>query len=282
MGERKNRVPRVDDLRFATRRSRGLLAVLVVAVWVSDARGLGLPLFEPPRERAVGLGHPGESLVFESRSPGTGGRWRVEAGEWSLFGVDGLGISGLAVEIEKRGWECLLSAAVLGAPVGREYGFGAGLSVPLAGRLRVGAALRLDTVEIEGCAPSRLLTLAISALIRVADGVALVSRAADIRIAGESTRGASASVGVVLSPGSVLCGVARLEVSPAGVASFGVSSRVRVGNRLTVSLGYEEDTGSLTGSIWLCVGGLGVDAGSTVHPVLGVSQALYLSWGRGW
>ena len=282
MGEKKNRAPRVDSLQCAAGRSCGLLVLLVVAVWGSDTRALGLALFETPRERAVGLGHPGESLVIEGLPPGAGGRWRVEAGEWFLFGVDGLRTSAVAVEVEKRGWECLLSAAVLGAPVGREYGFGAGVSVPFAGRVRLGAALRLDTVDIEGCARSHLLTLSVSALLRVADSVVLVSRAANIRLAGESVPGASASVGVVLSPVSVLCGVARLEVSPAGLASFGVSSRVRVADRLLVSLGYEEDTGSLAGSIWICVGGLGVDAGSTFHPVLGVSQALYLSWGRGW
>ena len=282
MGEKKNRGPRDDALRFIGVRSLGLLALLVVTVWVSDTRGLGLALFETPRELAIGLGHPGESLVIERQPSGAGGQLRVEAGEWFLFGVDGLRTSGLAVEIAKRGWECRFSAGVLGAPVGRECGFGAGVIARCAERVRLGAELRLGTLEIEGCAPSRLLTLSVFALIRAADSVVLVSRAANIRIAGESTPGASASVGVVLSPGSVLCGVARLEVSPAGSASYGVSSRVRVADRLLFSLGYDEDTGSLAGSMWLCVGGLFVDAGSTLHPVLGVSQALFLSWGRGW
>jgi hypothetical protein len=92
--------------------------------------------------------------------------------------------------------------------------------------------------------------------------------------------GADASLQVVAFPELPLCGVAKMSVSRRGSVAFGVSSRLRVAHGLLVAVGYEDETGALNGSMALRYRSMGLDVGASVHPVLGVSEALFVSWRR--
>jgi hypothetical protein len=279
VGENIKRVRSIDP--FGTAFGRVLSVAVVIVSFASYARGVGVALFAPPRERALGVDRTWESLWREPPADGAT-VCRVEAGEWLLFGIDGLHAQSLGLTLERKAWDLEVSAALLAAPVGRESAFGAEASAPFGGRFRIGAAVRADIAEIDGCEAASLVMLSVSALVPVGGGVALFSRAEDIRLAGEPLPGAGATIGLAVSGAPAVGGTVRLALSPAGAVSFGVSSRVRVGGRLYFSLGYEDDSGSFNGSVCLRVKALLLDAGSAIHPVLGVSQGLFLSFGKGW
>ena len=287
VGEKINRVLSIEAFRPAQAlpRSAGRVCfffLVFFCIAARDARGISAALFERPRERALGLGQTGAAL-WRAPLPGFAGTsCRVEAGEWFLYGVDGLRTHSAAVEAGTPSWDLRVSAALLDTPVGREAALETGVCAAFAERIRLGTTVAWETAGLDGCERAHLLVLSVSALLRLTDRAALLTRASNIRLAGETLPGAAASVGVVLSPESSVCAVAGFEVSPAGAASFRVASRIALGSRVVFCLGYDDDTGSLDGSIWIRVGGVGLDAGSSFHPLLGVSQGLFLSWGRGW
>ncbi len=281
MGEKKDRVLSIEALRRPAGRV-GLFFLLIFCIAARDARGISAALFERPRERALGLDQTDASL-WRAPLPGFAGtRCRAEAGEWLLYGVDGLRTHAAVVEVGKPSWDVRVSAAVLDSPVGRETAFETGVCAAFAERIRLGTTVAWTAAGLDGCERAHLVVLSVSALLRLTGRAALVTRVLNIRLAGEPLPGAGASIGLVLSPQSSVSAVARFEVSPAGEASFRVASRIALGKRVLFSLGYDDDTGSLDGSVWIRLGGVGLDAGSSFHPVLGVSQGLFVSWGRGW
>jgi hypothetical protein len=287
VGEKKNRVLSTETFRLAEflPRSAGRVCFFFFfffCIAARDAPGISAALFERPRDRALGLDQTGASL-WRAPLPGFAGTsCRVETGEWFLYGVDGLRTHSAGVEIGRSSWDLIVSAAVLDAPVGREAAFETGVCAAFAERIRLGTSVEWKTAGLDGCERAHLLVLSVSALLRLTDRAALATRASNIRLAGEMLPGAGASIGLVLSPESSVCAVARFDLSPAGAVSFRVASRIALGSRVLFCLGYDDDTGSLDGSIWIRLGGVGLDAGSSFHPVLGVSQGLFLSWGRGW
>jgi len=282
VGGKKNKLLSIDAIGAGSGPALFVfLAVAILSLPAADARGISAAPLDRPRERALGLDQTGSVILGGAPAGGTGTTWRVEAGEWFLYGIDGLRTHAAAAEIGGPSWELRVSAAFVAAPVGSESAVEGGLCAPL-GRVRLGASLRWDTARLDGCEKAHLVTLSVSAMLRVSERIAISTRAANIRLAGEPLPGAGASVGVLLSPESALCALARLELSPAGATSFRVASRVRLGRRVLLSLGYEEGTGSFDGSVWIRIGCVGLDAGSSIHPVLGVSQGVFLSWGRGW
>jgi hypothetical protein len=287
VGEKKNRVLSIEVFRSvkALPRSAGRVCfffLVVFCVAARDARGISSALFERPRDRALGLDQTGASL-WRAPLPGAAGTsCRFEAGEWLLHGIGGLRTHSAVVEVGTASWDVRVSAAVLGTPVGREAAIATGVCAAFGERIRLGTTAAWETADLDGCERAHLLVLSVSALLHLSGRAALVTRASNIRLAGEPLPGAGASIDLVLAPESPVCAVARFEVSPAGAASFGVASRIALGSRVRLCLGYDDDTGSLDGSIWMRIGGVGLDAGSSFHPVLGVSQGLFVSWGRGW
>jgi hypothetical protein len=259
-----------------------LVCIAGIAALERDAEAISSSLFDRPRERALGLDPTGVSLWRGAPGGSSGTSFRCEAGEWRLYGVDGLRVHAAVAEAGRRGWSVRLSAAVLDAPVGQESEFAAGVTLALAERIRIGGTVEWETASLEGCESASVAALSVSALVRLADRAALVTRASNIRLAGEASPGAGVSIGAVLSPESTLSAVASFSVSPAGGASFRAASRIELGSYVLFSLGYEGDTGSLDASVWIRLGGLGLDAGSSFHPVLGVSHGVFVSWGRGW
>lgn len=283
MGEKKNGVLSTESSRRVT---AGFLVLALaggaVAAGAGKARGISAGLFGRPRERALGLDHTGASL-WRASAPGIArALFWAEAGEWLLYGIDDLRTHAVCVGAEKSSLCLRAVALVLDTPVGREAAVETGASAAVAPRLRLGTAVRWETAGLDGCERAHLVVLSLTALARLADRAALITRASNIRLAGEPLAGAGVSIGLVLSPESAVSAVARLDLSRAGSASFGVASRIRLGDRVVVSLGYGEDTGSLDGSVWIRIGSVGLDAGSSFHPVLGMSQGVFVSWGRGW
>ena len=275
---------------FADRRHRGadrLLGAyaLVILIWLisaaAEAHAFGLVVSRSPEETALGMDRPVFSLVFETASSGTrASSWSVEVGEWRLFDAAGLSATVCGAEGRRGNWGCGVSAAVVSSPIGKEAVLTGAILAPGSGRIRLAGGVRLNTVAFEGFERAYLLSVSLHALLRLSPHVALCPSMNNIRVRGERLSGADASVHIAAFPELPLCGVAEIGVSHSGSVTLGVSSRLRVGRGVFFAAGYEDETGALNGSMSLRFRSMGLDVGASVHPVLGVSEALFMSWRR--
>jgi len=245
------------------------------------AGAIGGTVCENAEHDALGIDAPSALLVFDRPvGHGKGTRFDLEAGKRRLFGIEGLTIDGVRVGVCRQRWGITTTAALLSTPVGREGLLRIALLFPSAGPLRVAPGLRLDTASFGGFGRSYVLSASVRVFARVCSKVLLGSAVEGIRIDGEPRGGADAVCRVVLCPESPVCGLARLSVSRNGSVGFGVSSRLRILSVLVVAFGYEDDTGMLKGSVALQVAPVRVNVGASVHPVLGVSESLFVAWGH--
>lgn len=232
-----------------------------------------------PEERALGLERPASALLFESDTRAGGGRrLRLDAGDWTLFEAEGLCAAACAVEWRLAKWGGIVSFGLLSSPVGKESSAGAALFTAGDARVRFAAGARLETVALDGCRTEYLLTLSADAVSRVSERVVIGTRVGGIRVAGFPRRGADVSLRVAAFPSGPICGVALITVSRRGEVACGVSSRVRLARSVGAVLGYDEATAAVNGSLSVGVRALVLEAGASVHPVLGVSKALFVSW----
>ncbi len=221
------------------------------------------------------------SLLFETASNGRrANSWRVEAGERRLFDGAGLSATVCAADVRRGDWGWGVTAAVVSSPVGEEAVLGGTILAPVSERVRLAGDLRFNVVGFSGFEHATLFCLSLHALLRVSPQIALCPGVEDVRVRGERLPGADGSLRLAFFPGERLCGVAEITVSRRGVPRFGVSSRLRLGRGVYLAAGYEDGTGALSGSLSLRHGSMGFDAGASVHPVLGVSEALFVSWRR--
>ena len=276
---------------FADRRHRGadrLLRPCALVILISlisaaaEAHAFGLVVSRSPEETALGMDRPVFSLAFETASSGTrASSWSVEAGEWRLFDATGLFATVCGAEARRGDWGCGVSAAVVSSPIGKEAVLTGAILAPGSGRIRLAGGVRLNTVAFEGFEHAYLLCISLHALLRLSPHVALCPGVNNIRVRGERLSGADASLHVVAFPDLALCGVAEIGVSRNGGVTLGVSSRLRMARGVFFAVGYEEGTGALNGSMSFRFRSMGLDVGASVHPVLGVSEALFVSWRKG-
>ena len=279
--EKTIRAPISDHLRFDRHRFL-ILAFVIVAPGV-DARASTAVATQGPEAKAVSMGRGTFSLAFEAiGDESRTARWRCDAGEWTLFDVEGLAVGACAAEVRSGGWGGVLSLGILSSPVGNESVLEG--SVIAAGRRRVGLAggARLETIALDGCRKAAQLSLSIDAVCRFSPVVAMITRVEGIRVGGAPRPGADARVCVVAFPAGSLCGIVGISVSRSGDVVCDASSRVRVGRRVRAAVGYDDASAAINGSFSVKVRALVFEFGASVHPVLGVSKALFVSWTKGW
>lgn len=246
---------------------------------VADARAVGNAVTRSPEDRALSMDRSVSSLVF---TPETGDtehlRWRFEAGEWRLFEVDGLAAMSCAAELRWGSWGGAVAASVLSSPVGKEIALGGTLLAADVGRVSLAGGWRFETVALDGCERESLLTFSVDAVVRISAGLVMGSSVGGVHLAGIARPGADAALRIVVFPAGALTGVAGIVVSRSGDVACDVSSRFRVARRIHAVLGYDDGSAAIHGSLSIAVRSLALDAGASVHPVLGVSKSLFVSW----
>jgi hypothetical protein len=248
----------------------------------SDADSLGVDLSLAPRERALGVDRLSAPVVLDPPDANaTGTQWLLEAGQWNLYGIKGVHGGAFAVEVDRGGCRGVFRAGRVSSPVGSESAMAVGVLAGAGGRFWAGATLRLEIAEIEGCVRTHLLTVSPCVVVRMAPGVSVISVVEGVRVTGEEFPGADASLSVVAGANRSLSAAASVTAARDGAFTIGVASRLRLGRGVALALGYSDDTGAFESSLVLRVRSLAVDAGATAHPVLGISKALFLSWGWG-
>jgi hypothetical protein len=259
--------------------SRYLVLALLVAAPSREACALGSLTTRGPEERALGMDREAYSLVFTPDAGHEAGLWwRFDAGEWTLFEVDGLAVGSCAAEARCPAWGVILSADLLSSPVGREAVLGGALLFAGATRAGLAGGLRLETLALDGCEREFLLSFSVDAVVRVVPRMVMCSRVNAVRLAGTSRAGADVSLRVVAFPEGTLCAIAGIAVTRNGDVVCDVSSRVRLARRVRAVLGYDDGTAAINGALSIGVRAFALEAGASVHPVLGVSKSLFLSW----
>lgn len=244
------------------------------AVSLSDAVTRG------PEARALGMDRVSASLVFETDAR-EGARWRVEAGEWTLFEISGLAAGTVSTEARRGRWGGILSAGVLESPVGRESAVSAAFLAAGDGRVRLAGEALLESVALDGCRSEHSLSFAVAASARISSRLVLCSRVGGVRAAGAPLPGADASLRLAAFPAGGFSAVVGIAVARDGTLSCGVGSRVRLSRRVSAALGYDDAAAAITGSLTVGIRSLALEAGASAHPVLGVSKAFFVRWERG-
>jgi hypothetical protein len=222
------------------------------------------------------------SLAFAAdAADDAGARWRFDAGEWTLFEIDGLAAGSCAGEVRCRGWGGIVAWSILSSPVGRETALAGTFLASRVDRVGLAGGLRLDSVSLDGCERQFLLSFSVDAVVRLSPRVVLCARVGGVRVSGVPRPGADASLRVVAFPAGPISGTAGVAVARDGRVACGVSSRLRLGRRFHAVLGYDDGTAAINGSLAIGFRAFALEAGASVHPVLGVSKSLFVSWRRG-
>ena len=258
-----------------------ILVSLMCAAAATESRAFGLAVLRSPEEAALAMDAPVFSLVFEA-APGDSiaSSWSVQAGEWRLFDDAGLSATVCGGHLRRGDWGCGVRAAMVSSPIGEEAVLTGAILTPVSGRVRLAGDVRFNVATFDGFERAYLLCLSLHALLRLSPHVALCPGVENIRVRGEESAGADASLLVAAFSNQPLCGVVETRVSRRGALTFGVSSRLRVGHGVVFAVGYDDGTGTLNGSLSLRFRSMGLEAGASVHPVLGVSEGLFMSWRR--
>ncbi len=266
--------------RVSGRYALVILAALMCAAAVTESRAFGLAVSRGPEEAALAMDGPVFSLVFEAPDDSIANSWSVQAGEWRLFDDAGLSATVCGGNLRRGDWGCGVMAAMVSSPIGEEAVLAGSILTPVSGRVRLAGDVRLNVVTFGGFERAYLLCLSLHALLRLSPHIALCPGVENIRVRGEESAGADASLLVAVFSSQPRCGVVEARVSRGGALTFGVSSRLRVGHGVFFAVGYDDGTGTLNGSLSLRFRSMGLEAGASVHPVLGVSEGLFISWRR--
>lgn len=256
-----------------------LLFLVLCAVRVVGARAIDGPGYRNAESTALGLDTPSRILLFDDTGRAHQ-RWWVEAGQWRLFDIEDLVSNGAEFGVRRGRFGVVVSSLFISSPIGMESRYLTSIMCWGSRRIRIASGIGADVVAMDGFEKAVFLFATVSAVVELSDMVRLVSSIDRARIAGEPCSGAGASAAMVLCPLSRVCGLASVALSRYGAISTGFSTRIRISRLASAAVGYDGSTGVLKGSVTACVRSAGVQAGATVHPVLGVSKAVFVFWRR--
>jgi hypothetical protein len=272
-----------EPSRSSVRRSLLILVLIVRLFSAPESAGLGISISRSPRERSVGIDRPAASFVFGAPVAGSRAtRWRIEVGQWDLFGIDGVYGTTISIELEGRNERAVIRAGRVSTSVGSETELGLGVLASVGGGLWAGSSCAVEVVQIDECRASYMILASPCAMVRATPNLALIAVIEDARVAGEKISGAGGSLSLVAGAERALCVSVSVAAAREGSFHLGGSSRLLLGRDAILILGYQEVTGAFEGSLAIRLRSVFVEAGATAHPFLGVSKSLFLSWGRGW
>lgn len=245
----------------------------------APAFALGDLRYENPIEQATHLGGPAAVLVGErfggASSPR---RWMVEGGEILLFDVDGLRSSCLRVGFERSGAGALLSAARLSSPVGSESFVRLEPFYVRGGRFGASIVVDAHRASFDGFSSSVLAAVGAGAFAPLGARAAVGYTVENLRVSGIETTGAESKLFLVAFPGSRFVAVGLVRADRTGRMSAAIAARVRMAGEVAGALGYDEDSAVLRGAMSFGLGKLGFAFALAHHPVLGLSESVFLSY----
>lgn len=245
----------------------------------TGARAAGGSVYRNPEAAALGLDGSAHALiVFDPDLKRDG--WWVEAGRWRLFSLDDLVSNGAALGVRGTRFGFVASTLFVSSPIGAESRHFASLLYLGPGRIRVAAGLCSDVVALSGFETAFVVYASASAVVDLSRTVRLVSTIDRVRVGGGADPGADLSGALLLFPRSAFGVVASLAVTRSGSPGAGFGGRIRFSRAVSAAVGYAGGAGMLKGSVSVCVGAVGVHVGASAHSVLGVSQAVFVSWRR--
>jgi hypothetical protein len=256
-----------------------VLSLLTLVLYASAASASERFDYQSPIESALGLHGAFAAAVL---APQRGGlALRVEAGERSLFGIEGLGIAQARAGVFVRRVGVEIAAAALASPVGSETLARAEPIIVLSGGAVLSCALRGYRVRIDRSLPEDAVLLDAQAFapLRWGTGVGYVARG--YRLAGMDPGGAGLDVFAVAGRRTPVSVIGRVLMARAGDAGYGVSAYLRFGETLAAAFGYDSRTEIIAGAVSLEKHHVVVRVGAELHPVLGVTRSASVGWESG-
>lgn len=202
----------------------------------------------------------------------------VEAGERSLFGIAGLSASHVRAGLCGDRSACIASVVHARSPVGSETALDVTLALGPPGAVRVWCTVSGAQLAVVGGRPSQLATVDAGAVSPSVRGLSVAYAIEGIRAAGYPLAGSDSALMVTLARG-VVTGVGGLRIGRGGDIGVWAGARISAG-RLDLAAGYDDATAVLRGALAVRVASIDVVAGTAAHPVLGVSQSLFVRWAR--
>jgi hypothetical protein len=250
------------------------VALCLSLLWAGPSRGLGIRYPDPVRA-ATGLRYDLAGGLLESTP-----RWSLEVSERDLFDGVGLRVTGVRAGVPLPADLRLgLEAAQLSAGVGAETS--ARVEVRRrSGAWMMGAAVTWDETAIDGAAPVWLAGMTVHTAVWAGKGVRLGCDVDGVRLAGIAHPGADVSSTLLVTVPSGVALSSALVVDRADGAHALVAAAIRLGSVAVLAGGYDDGTGSLSLALALAATGARAAAGTSLHPVLGLSRGVSVGWGR--
>jgi hypothetical protein len=259
----------VDAARIAA-----VASLCLSLAWAGPARSLGIR-YPDPVYTVTGVRYDLTGELLESTSA-----WSVEACERDLFDGVGLRVAGVRARAGlPADLRLVAEAAQLSTGVGAETSAWVGVRRRTRSWM-LGAAVTWDGAAIDGATPAWLAGLTLHTAVWAAEGVRLGCDIDGVRLAGLEHPGADicSTVLVMIPHGVALSSV--LVVDRADGAHARVATALRLGSAALLVGGYDDGTGSLSLALAVTGAGARVSAGSSLHPVLGLSRGVSVGWGR--
>jgi len=249
------------------------LAVLGICGTHGHVFALGRIRYQNPFEHTIGLrGAATLGLHSMDDAPAV----FVEAGGRLLYGVSDLETTQIRVGVRRGAVGSLVSSIFLSSPVGHEYRVAI---EPFMHRDQFGvsASLGYESLVLGDFATAMLTTVGVQAHVDLSKTLRLGYAMDGFRLHGEDYPGADTSVYVMAR--HMVSVIAHVRVDRDGRFEMSVASWVERGV-LSVAAGYDEAPGLLKASFGLKGRHAAVALGASLHPFLGISKSVFVTWQR--
>lgn len=238
------------------------------------AYGIAQIRFQNPFEHTIGVS--GWFVAFDA-GPDAAPSVIVEAGERFLYDISDLKTNELRLAWRRGAFGALSSFVTLQSPVGHE----SALSVePFArsGAAGLGIELGWHALSLDGFERASTVTAGARARVSLAGSVQLAYAIENVRLFGDELRGADVSFSVFVL--RTVSSVVQLRMSRDGAAALSAASWVRFGRLLVLAAGYDDGAEMLKAAAAFAVRRITLGVGASLHPFLGVSESVFLTWRR--
>jgi hypothetical protein len=224
----------------------------------------------------------GERVAVAGRlaPPGSGPALSVEVGEMQLFGSAGLRADGFRIRYagERLGW--FASGTNLSCSLGSEKTGALGGVVRAPGKVRAAWRVGGVLVSVPPYERAGLVTWSGSLAAELSSQVIAGCGIEDLRLTGEPYPGVDMKMWATVRPVRAATLTVSVRVSRWGELETGFAGRLVISRTAGAWVGYDEASGQIKTAVELTAGGVSVGLGAMFHPVLGVSKAINLGWGR--
>jgi hypothetical protein len=204
----------------------------------------------------------------------------IEAGRMRLFGIPQFGQDGMRLSIDGRRVALSLSGVACTAPVGSEYS--AGISVQLDTASMITLGIRLDGVltSLEACERSAALAASTSVVTRISQRLSVAWLADDLLLYGETLDGVDMSLCAAAHFNPAVTAFITIRIDRWGEVSAGYAASFRMGTLLSGLVGYQGASEQIKTAIELSHNSWTCEICAFFHPVLGLSNGIFLQWRR--